>query len=250
MSLLVCCAALAQNTAPESPASETVEPLDEWISKSIAADRAEELDHLIDQLGSPSYAERVDATTVLSDAGPEAFAALRRAYAERKEDFEVRLRVEEIVREIYLQHHVYQRNGFLGISQVLIPKEHADDSRIPENHIAIEVNRVLPGTAAEAAELKKGDVIVALDGEHLSGDGRDGVMAFGESIRVRGPGARVMVAVLRGPKELEFEIVLGARPKMHYNVTQGPVFEMLDTALAGFDRFWEKHFAEHVADDE
>lgn len=241
LGLSLTCKALGQDRAVESPSTERAEEFDAWINKPVDASRAEEMATLIDQLGSPTYGERVDATALLTESGPEALEMLRRAFVER-EEFEVRLRIEQIVHEIYMRHHVYDQNGFLGISQNLIPKEHADDSRIPVNHIGIEVSRVLPGTAAEAAQLKPGDVIVALDGESLTGNGREGVMEFGESIRVRGPGTRVAISVLRGPKELEFEVVLGSRPKMYYNVTQGPVYEMFEGARLGFERFWETHF--------
>jgi C-terminal processing protease CtpA/Prc len=224
-----------------------VEELDKWLNSPMDEARAGELSALVDQLNAPAYSEREDASALLIEAGPEAFSALRDAYQSR-EAFETSMRIEEVVREIYLKYYVYDRNAFLGISQNLVPKEHHDDSRIAVDHIGIEVRSVIPKTSAEKAELKVGDVIIALDNESLTGSAREGVLAFGESIRVRGPGTHLSLTVLRGPKELQIDVILGTRPRVHYNINQGPIFEMLEAARQGFARFWEKHFSTALKD--
>ena len=235
------------NELQNSKRADDVDELDKWLTKPMEEARSGELSTLVDQLNAPAFSEREDASALLLEAGPEAFFALRNAYQSR-EAFETLMRIEEVVREIYLKHYVYERNAFLGIQQSLTPKEHHDDSRITVDHIGIEVRKILPNTTAEKAKLKAGDVIIALDGESLTGRAREGVMAFGESIRVRGPGTHLSLSVLRGPKELQFDVILGARPKVHYNVIQGPIFEMLEAARQGFDRFWEKHFSTTLKD--
>ena len=66
---------------------------------------AAEIDTLIPQLGVAGYKARDAATQRLVEIGPAAFGRLRRAYRE-SDEFEVHLRIEEIVREAYLTHHV------------------------------------------------------------------------------------------------------------------------------------------------
>lgn len=228
---------------------EGVDELDKWLIRSMEETRAGELSALIDQLNAPAFSEREDASALLIETGPQAFSALRNAYQYR-EAFETLMRIEETVREIYLKHYVYDRNAFLGISQHLVPKENGDDARIRPGYIGILIRNILKGTAAEGVQLKKNDIIIALDGEPLTGSAREGVLAFGESIRTRGPGTRVILTVLRGSEQLEFDVTLGSRPMVHYNVNQGPVFEMLDAARQGFDRFWERHFASVLKDNQ
>lgn len=238
---LLAVAAPGQSAEPDKPTAKPGDELDVWLDTSIDAEQAEEITALIEQLGSPAYTERMDATTVLIGLGPKTFSMLRDAL-HRHEDLEVRLRIEEIVREVYLRHYVYDRNAFLGISQNLIPKEHGDDSRIAVHHIGIEVRRILKNTAAEAAELKQGDIIIAVDNEPLTGTGQEGVLAFGESIRIRGPGTSIHLTILRGRQQVEYDVALGARPKEYYNLPQGPIVDMLREARQGFERFWENHF--------
>lgn len=238
---LLAVAAPGQSAERDKPTVKPIDELDVWLVKPIDAAHAEDIAGLIEQLGSPSYAERIDATTVLTGLGPKAFSMLRDALI-RREDLEVQLRIEEIVREVYLRHYVYDRNAFLGIQQSLTPKEHADDSRIAVNHIGIVINRILKNTAAEASELKQGDIIIAVDKEPLTGAGREGVLSFGESLRIRGPGTSIHLTILRGRQQVEYDIRLGARPKAYYNLRQGAIFEMLQEARQGLERFWENHF--------
>ncbi len=233
-------AAFGQAPAVWTPPSDTESTLDEMLGLPVDEQLATEINEMIGQLGSPSYKEREAAESRLIEIGPAAFARLRTTYRQ-SDELEVRLRIEAIVHESYLRHHVYDQNAFLGISQSPIPVVHDDDRRIQEGHVGIKVARIIEGTAAERVELKKGDVIIALDGEPIAATGMRVTVVFGESIRVRRPGVRMTLSVLRGPSELNIEVILGSRPRRYY-LNQGLVSEMLDHFHQQFGVFWIKHF--------
>lgn len=70
----------------------------------------------------------------------------------------------------------------------------------------VEVVNVLDGTPAMAAGLEPGDVLLSIDGNAVTG--RDEAVA---AIRARSSGARLLLALRRGEKELQLEAQLGAR---------------------------------------
>lgn len=231
-----------ETTAATAPELEPRPDREDWFEPPTDAALCAKLEDVISRLGSPSYGERESATAEAIEMGPQTFGALRAVYQET-DDLEVRLRIERIVREAYLKYHVFDRNAFLGIRQSLAPVVHAEEPRIAESHIGIKIADALKDTAAERVGLKANDVIIALDGKPLSGAGREAVIDFGESIRVRGPGTTVTLTVLRGPEKFDVDVVLGARPKAYYGGGQGQVFEMLNDARHRFDAFWSEHFA-------
>jgi S1-C subfamily serine protease len=74
---------------------------------------------------------------------------------------------------------------------------------------AIIIGEVLPGTPAEDAGLKEGDLITALDGESV-----DMPDNFTAAIREREPGSQVSLSVVsqEGSEEVEIEITLAEHP--------------------------------------
>ena len=66
---------------------------------------------------------------------------------------------------------------------------------------------VVPGSAAAEAGIKVGDVVVAVDGEPITGQA--GLVA---TIRTRAPGERAEVSLIRDGVPLEVTAVLGERP--------------------------------------
>lgn len=233
-------AALGQSVTQWTPPPGAKSDLEEALAEPVDEQLAAQINSALAMLGSPSFKEREAATSRLIEIGPQAFSRLRTAYDE-SDELEVRLRIETIVREAYFRFHVFERNGFLGISQNRIPVVSDDDERIQPGHVGIKVQNVIKDTAAERAELKKGDVIIALDGEPITVSGVQATVVFGESIRVRRPGARLTLTVLRGPNDLEVEVTLGSRPRLYYR-NQGLVTQMLDHFRQQFGGFWVKHF--------
>ena len=86
-------------------------------------------------------------------------------------------------------------------------------------------------------------MIIGLDGAPLSGAGIDAVQAFGAGIRSRGPGANLILTILRGQERLEITATLG-RPPMEM-VVRGNLRAIRDDLYRTQDRFeiwWFKHF--------
>jgi len=188
------------------------EPLTEAVfSLPVEPSFAAEIDAMVTRLGSPLYDEREKAMQDLVQVGLQAFGALRRAYRASSE-LEVQLRIEEIVREAYLNHHVYDRNGFLGISMrpyvagqpvaVRDPKNPRGQQTInvadlPEGLVGAVVIGITDNTAASHAELAPGDVIVAINDAPLEGDGQAVTQSLSGAIRRNPPGATIKVTAFR-----------------------------------------------------
>lgn len=219
--------------------------LDEVFNASLSSGEAAEVERLIPQLGSNDYEEREAATERLALIGRGALERLRSAYLS-SDDLEVRLRIEDIVRSAYLMYHVYDRYGFLGISQRGLPATSADDSRIRPGHVGVVIADITPNTGAEEAGLRKGDVIIALNGDPIK-EGFRANANFGATIRRLGPRTVVNLTILRPGKrktrQLEVEATLGRCPE--YLVRKGRIGEIpekLMFAKQQFPAWWAKHF--------
>lgn len=240
---LVCQVAPAQAPPTAPPDRSPPASLDEEFRLPADASVTAAVGTLIDRIGSPVFRDRAEAADRLVDVGAGALAQLRAAYR-GTDRLEVRLRIEEIAGTIYLNHHVFDRNGFLGISQGRFPKSHRDDERIPEGHLGISVGRIIPDTAAEAAGIQEEDVIIALDGLPIPAGNENPMLTFGETIRLRGPGAKLRLTILRGAEQLDLDAVLRARPRRHYGLGQGPSAQMLETHRSRFPVWWVRHFGD------
>jgi S1-C subfamily serine protease len=69
------------------------------------------------------------------------------------------------------------------------------------------VAQVLPGSGAEAAGIKVGDVVVQVDGQAISGQA-----ALIATIRDLAPGDHSLVSLVRDGKPFDVTVVLGERP--------------------------------------
>jgi S1-C subfamily serine protease len=74
----------------------------------------------------------------------------------------------------------------------------------------IEVSAVAPGSPAEKADLRVGDLVVALDGEPLAFEDAEQVARF---FRSRETGEKLKLTVLRGQVEKAILINVGALPE-------------------------------------
>jgi S1-C subfamily serine protease len=70
----------------------------------------------------------------------------------------------------------------------------------------VRVQQVMPDSAAAAAGMQAGDVIVALDGEAVTD-----LRSFSALLKARAPGDSVDVAIIRDGEKTEVQAVLGAR---------------------------------------
>ncbi len=196
----------------------------------------------IARLDSPAFAERTSARQAIEEIGVFACAQLREAY--RTSDvLEVRLAIESLLRTIYLNHHLLDQNGFLGIRHQNIPIEADLDPRIPDGGVGLSVDSVLPGTAADRDGLRQYDVIIRLDGEPLGRPRRLGEEnEFGETVRLKGPGAVITLTVLRGAEQLDIRVRLGRRPEEYYSYGNDPrLAEKLREQQARFQVWFDRH---------
>ena len=224
-----------------SRASEEVEPVtDKELRLPVDERTAAEIDRFIPLLGSPDFVERETATNKLITIGATAFAKLQQAY-HQTDDLEVLLRIDRIVHIGYLIHHVFGKTGFLGIRRSSRYPGHNEDPRIPQGHFGIQLAMVLPDTGAERAGLRKGDIIIALDGGPLHGSHIQAFAKFSEEIRNRGPGGQLTLTVLRGPSTMEIQATLGPVPRETFNQVAG-VAELVQNTNRRFQIWWVEYF--------
>lgn len=217
---------------------------DEEFDLPIDSTAASSADELIPKLGSPTFKEREEASAGLIEIGAPAFAKLRAAYHQTK-NLEVLLRIENIVRIAYLNHHVYDRSGFLGINLQAYLAGADENARLPAGTVGVRVGRVIENTAAERAGMLKDDVIFEVDGQPLTGDGVQVVENFSAMIRARGPGGRMNLTVLRGTEEIPMLVTIGRCPiDIAKQGTVRAVSENHYRATARFPKWWAKYFAQ------
>jgi S1-C subfamily serine protease len=70
----------------------------------------------------------------------------------------------------------------------------------------VRVQQIMSGSAAEAAGMLAGDVLVALDGAAITD-----LRSFSALLKDHSPGDEVVVTVLRDGAELELNAILGSR---------------------------------------
>lgn len=127
--------------------------------------------------------------------------------------------------------------GFLGVAMAPWP---VPGSEPPS--ACVRVTGLVPGSAAEKAGLREGDVIVSLDGQPIAAAPGEVLTRFSQTVRSRGPGAEVKLVVRR--RTLEVRTLRGDEP-------QGPPVETTGsqarTALPDLGKLAEEHLGELVS---
>ena len=212
--------------AVERPASPADQPIDE----------AEAIRDLVSRLGSDIFNERQDATERLVELGSRAYEVLAQEYR-ASDDYEVRLRIRDIVTRCFFHENLFARSGFLGVGLEVYSR--AIDQRVPEGHGGVAITRVVPDTAADRAGLEMGDLIVGIDGQPLGPDlDREG---FSRLIREAGPGTVMCLSIYRDQRLRPRDVTLGVRPLEYYNEPRH--LQMIEQTTLRFDRWWSEHFA-------
>lgn len=153
-----------------------------------------ELGGLIRDLSSPVYRTRERAAAQLMDAGEQALPALKQLF-ESPAGFDTRRRIKQIALEIYLTTHVAPPRAFLGISHLGRAGRTSDDARIPVWGTGLLITDVFTGSAADVGDIRRGDIILMLDGKPSIGEYE--ATNFTEQIGRRRPGAPCTVGLLR-----------------------------------------------------
>jgi len=242
----------AQPIRAEQDIAEEIEPL-QLVPLDEALGR--EVDELIPRLGSIEYLERIEATERLKEIGAGALAKLRDAYR-ATDDLEVLLRIEQITESVYLEHHVYSRKAFLGISLTPYDPSRIEGPPLPIDSPAVALTNVIAGTAAAKAGLQIGDVVIESEGLPLSDlpdpeDTKNGITQrfpvvtnFSRGIARHRPGDHLKIRIMRGTDVLEVDIELGFLPEsMRKRNNVAAINAALIPARKSYAAWWNMHFA-------
>ncbi len=101
---------------------------------------------------------------------------------------------------------------FLGVRYILINQQVKESKKLPVDYGALVAkggqgeSAVSPGSAAEKAGLKEGDIILQVNGEKITPDS-----SLGGIIQNYNPGDKITLKILRGGKEFSLQVTLGER---------------------------------------
>jgi hypothetical protein len=191
--LLICllsgifCAPAAGQAPEVQPTSPSPPPLPPPSPETI--------DRLIRDLSSPRWTVREAACNALMDAGTAAYRSLRSEFRETK-SYEVRKRIRQVAREIYMSEQLGPPRAFLGIAHGGINTPDSDDSRVPAWASGLFLREVFHGTGADRAGLLRGDLIMALNGR--TGTKDFPALEFTQWIASQRPGTVCVLNVIRG----------------------------------------------------
>jgi len=153
------------------------------------------LAQLIEDLGSPVWETRETATLSLMQRGPEIYDTMLSAYRQSSQH-EVRRRIKRVVAEIFVSELLGPAPAFLGISHARADLTWREDHRVPAGGTALLINDVFPWTAADRAGIRRGDLVISLNGRRATTDHPAG--GFPLWIKDQRVGTVCRLGVLRG----------------------------------------------------
>lgn len=211
----------AAEAPPPKHASDTITDEPPFIKRSRLT-----VDHLIDDLGSPSHEERERATQQLKSNDKSFTEDLKRAYADAP-DHEVRLRLREVAEYLFYRDALMGFGGFLGIEMgvAYLPRL-PQETTLEEQGVRLKA--VIPNTAAERAGLQSGDIIIGINEEPLRPENHEGIRdTLGRLIRSYDVGDELRLTTIRDQATMVTQVTLGFRP---LNIALSPPFvRILDT---------------------
>ncbi len=189
------------------------------------------------QLDHQNWEAREAATAELMAADPSLLPDLV-SYASGDVSFDTRMRLRKICQELYRTQRMGPSRAFLGIqnqplSWTTALAMQSIQQPIPVGHHVLVVSNVIDGTAAEEAGLKRGDMLVAIDGERaLLGTGD--AQRLTDLIGKKRPEALCNFSVLRDATQLVLDI--GSRatltPQYFAGMTVKPITAQAYPVLA------------------
>jgi len=128
--------------------------------------------------------------------------------------------------------------AWLGLNTQVLTREMAEALQLKDT-TGVRVTQVLPGTSAEAAGLRVGDLIVGLDGKKIPAFRPEHFDVFPAMVRQYDFGAQVELTILRDGKERKLTVALDASPKMprEMKTYRDDSFEFMVRDVADEDRF-------------
>lgn len=205
---------------------------------AISSLLAEELppDQLLRGIASEVFSERESAQAELTEWSmrhPKAATPALLKLSESDEDPEVRKRSLNVLRALSEADYFSDGQGYIGIMMDEVMLEAGEGG---EFSMGIRVLNVMMGSPAEKADLRAGDMIIALDGNGWKGNGA--LAQFGETIAAKKPLVEVKLTVRRaGGEPLEVTMKLGRRPIADLRAAGGDL-RLLE------ERAREQHFKE------
>ncbi len=171
----------------------------------------EAVDRLLHDLASPRWAVREAASNALMDAGTAAYRPLRSSFMETS-SYEVRRRIKQVAMEIYLAEHLGSPKAFLGISHLGPAAPDTGDERAAPWASGLLITDVIYGTGADRAGLRRGDLMMALNGR--TGTKGYPAIEFTQWIASQKPGAVCLLNIIRGGEgvRLDDSVIPGFLP--------------------------------------
>ena len=106
-----------------------------------------------------------------------------------------------------LMEQGFVRRGYLGVNPSALTPQLSAHLGLDSDSKGILLRRVLPDTAAAAAGLEEGDIILSMRGEELRNNGE-----LSKFLIAHQPGETVEMVFLRDGEEATIEVTLGERP--------------------------------------
>lgn len=120
---------------------------------------------------------------------------------------------------------LFSAPGYLGVEFEEITAEYAQENSLPVTY-GVLITNVLPGTGAEKADIKVGDIILEIDNQKIE----DGSL-FSELIADKDTNEKINLKVMRDGKTFEVEAVLSTSPMEKKFITvipHSPIFRTQD----------------------
>lgn len=155
----------------------------------------EEIKGLIEELGHEDWTVREFAAVKLERYGPAIYDLLREAFR-TTDRVEIRNRLKRVVYEIHLNQTVGPVRAFLGISHYPADVTFEADPRLTPGATGLLFTDIVPGSAAALVGLRKGDVLVGLNGRR--GTMTESAASFVSWIAGQIPGTTCVVTIFRG----------------------------------------------------
>ncbi len=179
----------------------------------------------IEQLSSPLFTQRQQATEQLCDLEQSRLPSIYAAYV-AAEDYEVKRRLRYVAEHIIYREQIEGRRGFLGI-QVNQRVETIPVDGTGKTLRGVIIERVIPGFSAESSGLIDKDIVVSVNGRELPDDPTPAT--FITQISAMKPGSELSIRVLRTqgvPRALD--VPLGDEPG---KALEGASFEVTPGGL-------------------
>lgn len=165
------------------------------------------LDKLFEGLSSTEFVEREAAhRSLLREIGTKALRpeAIKR-FKDPKTDPETRMRLYDLLQDIFKKTEFKEKNGFIGINIARTRTVHNK-----EVFEVVQVGHVMPGLQGAKAGLKIEDQIIKIDDKRF--ETMDPTREFMERIGYSEPGKKAKLTILRDRKEMEIDVELMQRP--------------------------------------